>query len=106
MAGEREPAAQVVKAGSGTRPAVYRRVTVYLTEEEYAWLRRTALEAAIKDVPLSVSDLVRLAVDDLSARSEDLLGRAVAHVRDEVLEYPGRAKRGVPEPRDPQQQDA
>jgi hypothetical protein len=86
MAGEQETAARAVKAGSGRRPGVYRRVTVYLTEEEYAWLRRTALEAALKDVPLSVSDLVRLAVDDLSSRSEELLGRAVAHVREEVLE--------------------
>ena len=99
MAGERETAAHVAEAASGTRPAVYRRVTVYLTEQQYAWLRRTALEAALDDVSLSVSDLVRLAVDDLSSRPEELLGRAVAHVREEVLEYPGRSKRGIPEPR-------
>ncbi len=41
---------------------VYQRTTVYLTAEQRQWLRRVAAQAQLNDVPMSASDVVRLAI--------------------------------------------
>jgi DNA polymerase I-like protein with 3'-5' exonuclease and polymerase domains len=76
----------------------YVRTTVYLTEEQRLWLRRVAAQAQLDGVPLSASDVVRLALVRMGAQlsGEDLRRELVAHVKDEVRKYPGRAKRGLP----------
>jgi hypothetical protein len=77
--------------------AAYRRTTVYLTEEQSRWLRRLTAQAQLDDLPLSASDVIRLALDELARIPEhQLRSQLVSHVRDEVTRYPGRAKRGLP----------
>jgi hypothetical protein len=83
---------------------VYQRTTIYLTAEQRQWLRRVAARAQLDDLPISASDLVRLALtrlrDQLAA--DELRKALVAHVRAEVEEYPGRARRGLPQEIRPQ----
>jgi hypothetical protein len=77
---------------------VYQRTTIYLTAEQRQWLRRVAARAQLDDLPISASDLVRLALTRLRDQlTDDQLRKAlIAHVRAEVEEYPGRARRGLP----------
>ncbi len=83
---------------------VYQRTTVYLTAEQRQWLRRVAAQAQLNDVPMSASDVVRLAIARLRDQlSDDKLRKAlIAHIRAEVEEYPGRARRGLPQEIRPQ----
>lgn len=77
----------------------YHRTTVYLTDEQRVRLRQLTARAQLADLPVSASDLIRLAIDrTLAELSEtELLTLAAAHVLEEVVQYPGRAKRGLPE---------
>ncbi len=90
-----------MEPGSGK---VYQRTTVYLTAEQRRWLRRIAAQAQLNDVPISASDVVRLAVTRLRDQlTDDKLRKAlIAHVQAEVEEYPGRARRGLPKEIGPQ----
>ena len=76
----------------------YHRTTIYLTDEQWRWLSRLAAQARL-DLPLSASDVIRLAVTRLRDQlSEEELRKAlIAHVRSEAERYPGRARRGLPE---------
>jgi hypothetical protein len=49
----------------------YHRTTIYLTDEQWRWLSRLAAQARLGDVPLSASDVIRLAV----TRLRDQLGK-------------------------------
>ena len=72
----------------------YHRTTIYLTDEQWRWLSRLAAQARLDDLPLSASDVIRLAVTRLHDQlSEKAL---IAHVRSEAERYPGRARRGLP----------
>ena len=77
---------------------VYQRTTVYLTTEQRQWLRRVAAQAQLDELPISASDVARLAVNRLHEQlTEDKLRKAlIAHVQAELKEYPGRARRGLP----------
>jgi hypothetical protein len=80
----------------------YHRTTIYVTDEQWRWLSRLAAQARLDELPLSASDVIRLAVarlrDQLS--EDDLRTELIAHVRAEAKQYPGRARRGLP--KDPQ----
>jgi Arc/MetJ-type ribon-helix-helix transcriptional regulator len=79
----------------------YKRVTVYLTDEQHRWAKQAARAAG--DESLSASDVIRLAVARLQeAQAGGLdLGRELAEQAwAEVQVYRGRAKRGLP-PRPP-----
>jgi Arc/MetJ-type ribon-helix-helix transcriptional regulator len=79
----------------------YKRVTVYLTDEQHRWAKQAARAAG--DESLSASDVIRLAVARLQqAQAGGLdLGRELAEQAwAEVVVYRGRAKRGLP-PRPP-----
>ncbi len=80
------------------RSKSYQRATVYLTAEQRQWLRRIAARAQLRDLPLSASDVARLAITRLREQLSDdeLQDALIAHVRTEVEQYPGRAKRGLP----------
>jgi hypothetical protein len=82
-----------------TSGKAYQRSTVYLTAEQRQWLRRVAGQAQLDDLPISASDVVRLALTRLQDQLGDRELRAalIAHVQAEVEEYPGRARRGLPE---------
>ena len=67
-----------------TAPARYRRVTVYLTEEQHRWARRAALSTVDDGPALSASDVVRLALERLRAEGGDL--------REALLTKPGRRR--------------
>jgi hypothetical protein len=86
---------------------VYQRTTVYLTAEQRLWLRRVAAQAQLDDVPMSASDVVRLAIARLRNQlPEDKLREAlIAHIQGELEEYPGRARRGLPQEIRPQHPD-
>ena len=75
----------------------YRRVAVFLSQEQYAWVRNVALKAQMEDIPISMSDVVRLAVQRLKASRGDVRAAVVAQAWEDVETYPGRAKRGLPE---------
>ena len=53
-----------------TSGKAYQRSTVYLTDERRQWLRRVAGQAQLDDLPISASDVVRLAL----TRLQDQLG--------------------------------
>jgi Arc/MetJ-type ribon-helix-helix transcriptional regulator len=75
----------------------YKRVTVYLTDEQHRWAKTAARAAG--DESLSASDVIRLAVARLQeAQAGGLdLGRELAEQAwAEVQVYRGRAKRGLP----------
>jgi Arc/MetJ-type ribon-helix-helix transcriptional regulator len=75
----------------------YKRVTVYLTDEQHRWAKQAARAAG--DESLSASDVIRLAVARLQeAQAGGLdLGRELAEQAwAEVQVYRGRAKRGLP----------
>ena len=75
----------------------YKRVTVYLTDEQHRWTKQAARAAG--DESLSASDVIRLAVTRLQeAQAGGLdLGRELAEQAwAEVQVYRGRAKRGLP----------
>jgi hypothetical protein len=79
----------------------YKRVTVYLTDEQHRWAKQAARAAG--EESLSASDVIRLAVTRLQqAQADGLdLGRELAEQAwAEVQVYRGRAKRGLP-PRPP-----
>jgi hypothetical protein len=82
-----------------TRGKAYQRSTIYLTAEQRKWLRRVAGQAQLDDLPISASDVVRLALTRLQDQLGDreLRKALIAHVQAEVEEYPGRARRGLPE---------
>jgi len=75
----------------------YKRVTVYLTDEQHRWAKQAA--RAAEDDSISASDVIRLAVTRLQdAQAGGLeLGRELAEQAwAEVAIYRGRAKRGLP----------
>jgi hypothetical protein len=78
----------------------YHRTTIYLTDEQWRWRwpSRLAAQARLDDLPLSASDAIRLAVTRLQDQlSESELRKApIAHVPSEAEQYPGRARRGLP----------
>jgi hypothetical protein len=77
----------------------YHRTTIYLTDEQSRWLSRLAAQARLDDVPLSASDVIRLAVNRLRDQlpEKELRKALIAHVRREAERYPGRARRGLPD---------
>jgi uncharacterized protein (DUF2267 family) len=79
-------------------PKSYQQATIYLTAEQRQWLRRVAAQAQLNDLPLSASDVVRLAITRLRDQltDEELRAELIAHIRAEVEQYPGRAQRGLP----------
>jgi hypothetical protein len=87
-----------------TSGKAYQRSTVYLTAEQRQWLRRIAGQAQLDDLPISASDVVRLALTRLQDQlgERELRKALIAHVQAEVEEYPGRARRGLPEAAQPQ----
>jgi len=78
--------------------ARYKRVTVYMTEEQHAWARSVALGAMQDGISLSVSDVVRFGLEQLRAEGngDKLQTELIAQAWREVEAYPGRAKRGLP----------
>src|ERR671932_1482986 len=50
--------------------ARYKRVTVYMTEEQHAWARSVALGAMQEGLSLSVSDVVRFGLERLRAEGD------------------------------------
>jgi len=75
----------------------YKRVTVYLTDDQRQWAKQAARSTA--DDSISASDVIRLAVARLQeAQAGGLdLGRELAEQAwAEVQVYRGRAKRGLP----------
>ena len=78
-------------------PARYRRVTVYLTEEQHPWARRVAATAVEDGPALSASDVVRLALERLRAAGGNLREALIEQAWAEAAAYPGRAKRGMPQ---------
>ena len=77
-------------------PARYRRVTVYLSEEQHRWAKRVAASAVDDGLALSASDVVRLALERLRADEGDLREALIEQAWTEAAVYPGRAKRGMP----------
>jgi hypothetical protein len=77
----------------------YHRTTIYLTDEQWRWLSRLAAQARLDDLPLSASDVIRLAVTRLRDQlpEKELRKALITHVRSEAERYPGRARRGLPE---------
>ncbi len=98
------PAPAVAAAPAGAAPAKtppaaerYRRVTVFVTPEQYRWARQVALQAQLEDCALSASDVVRLALERLRASDAASLRQAlVDQAWRDLQRYPGRAKRGMP----------
>lgn len=84
---------------AGAAPAAehYRRITVFVTPEQYRWARQVALQAQLEDCALSTSDVVRLALERLRGSDPASLRQAlVDQAWRELRRYPGRAKRGMP----------
>jgi hypothetical protein len=79
-------------------PKAYHRTTIYLTDEQRLWLRRTAGRAQMAGLSVSASDVIRLALDRLRTQTsaDELKRELVEHVLTEAETYPGRAKRGLP----------
>jgi hypothetical protein len=77
----------------------YQRATIYVTAEQRQWLRRVAAQAQLDDLPISASDVVRLALARLRDQldGQELRKALIEHVRAEVEQYPGRARRGLPD---------
>jgi hypothetical protein len=80
------------------------RTTVYVTDEQWRWLSRLAAQARLDELPLSASDVIRLAIARLQDQlaDDDLRAELIAHVRAEAEQYPGRARRGLPKDDKPQ----
>jgi hypothetical protein len=80
------------------RSKTYHKVTISLTAEQHAWIRRVAAQAQLEGVSITAADVIRLALtrlqDQLAER--DLRTELIAHVLKEVEHYPGRANRGLP----------
>jgi hypothetical protein len=74
----------------------YHRTTIYLTDEQWRWLSRLAAQARLDDLPLSASDVIRLAVTRLRDQLPDkeLRKAKIAHVRNEAEQYPGALAAG------------
>src|SRR5438093_7038604 len=77
-----------------TSPARYRRVTVYLTEEQHRWSKRVAAFTVDNGPELSVSDVVRLALERLRVDGRDLREALIERAWTEATVYPGRASVG------------
>lgn len=77
----------------------YHRTTIYLTEEQRRWLGKVAATARLDDQPISASDVIRFALTRVRSEytDEQLRAELVRHIVDEAKEYPGRAKRGLPQ---------
>jgi Arc/MetJ-type ribon-helix-helix transcriptional regulator len=91
------PAGVATSERHDVETAKYKRVTVYLTEDQHRWARATA--RATQDETISASDVIRLALTRLQqAQADGLeLGRELAEQAwAEVAVYRGRAKRGLP----------
>jgi hypothetical protein len=77
----------------------YKRVTVYLTEDQHRWAREAARGTALDGI--GASDVIRLAITRLQqAEGLDLARELAEQAWAEVAVYRGRAKRGLP-PRPP-----
>jgi DNA polymerase I-like protein with 3'-5' exonuclease and polymerase domains len=76
----------------------YHKVTTSLTAEQHEWIRRVAAQAQLDGVSITSADVIRLALTRLQEQlpEEDLRVELVAHVLQEVEQYPGRANRGLP----------
>jgi hypothetical protein len=76
----------------------YHRTTIYVTDEQWRWLSRLAAQARLDELPLSASDVIRLAINRLRNQlsNDELRTELIAHVRAEAKQYPGRARRGLP----------
>jgi hypothetical protein len=98
-AGEMPPAEDsrgrsVAPAGTAT---TYQRITVFLTPAQRAWLKKTGRHLPVDG--LSVSDIVRLAVNRLSSDVEaglPLLAELVNQAYGEAETMTGRRNRGLP----------
>jgi hypothetical protein len=91
------PAGVATSERHDVETAKYKRVTVYLTEDQHRWARAAA--RATGDEAISASDVIRLALTRLQqAQADGLeLGRELAEQAwAEVAVYRGRAKRGLP----------
>jgi hypothetical protein len=78
-------------------PSIYRRTTVYLTEEQLRWLRTLTAQAHLDDIPVSASDVVRLGLDTLREMAPtQLRAQLITHVHAEAERYRGRLKKGMP----------
>ena len=74
----------------------YHRTTIYLTDEQWRWLSRLAAQARLDDLPLSASDVIRLAVTRLRDQlpEKELRKALIAHVRKRLeLRLTGQAQR-------------
>jgi hypothetical protein len=88
------PAGPAATPPTGER---YRRVTVFITPEQYRWVRQVALQAQMEECALSASDVVRLALERLRETDAASLRQAlVEQAWRDLQRYPGRAKRGMP----------
>ena len=78
----------------------YRATTVYLTDEQVHWLRRFTAQGRLDGLSISHADVVRLALERLRGQlsDDDLRTALIEHVNVEAQEYPGRIKRGMPQP--------
>jgi Arc/MetJ-type ribon-helix-helix transcriptional regulator len=82
----------------------YQRIGISLTPAQVAELHRLVVSTG--DRRLSISDLVRLALEDLFETLElradrpprDLAGELAALAQREAKQYPGRRSRGMPQP--------
>ncbi len=76
----------------------YEKAAVFLTPEQRQWLRSTS--KALPVGGLSMSDLVRLAVERLRTSVDDgelrLLDELTAQAHDEAKRFAGRRNRGLP----------
>lgn len=78
--------------------ALYRRGSVYLTDQQARWLKSVVRTAAGEDLNLSASDVMRLALDRLREELswEDMRPALIQRAHADAQQYPGRAKRGLP----------
>ena len=73
-----------------------------LTPKQHQWIREVAAKAQLNGLSINAADVIRLALDRLQEQlsEQELRDALVTHVLKEAKDYPGRAKRGLPnEPR-------
>jgi hypothetical protein len=93
------PAPTATSGRQDVETSRYKRVTVYLTEDQHRWAREAARGTALDGI--GASDVVRLAITRLQqAEGLDLARELAEQAWAEVAVYRGRAKRGLP-PRPP-----
>lgn len=96
------PVPQPVVAAPPPTPAppaaLYRRGSVYLTDDLARWLKSVVRQAHSEDLNLSASDVIRLALERLREEVpwQEMRPALIERAHLEAQTYPGRAKRGLP----------